>query len=235
MASSGETSWIVAIFGGSVRIDGLNWGTNPPPSCSTTLAGGVLSWRTLAPWPAGNDLGRRRADGGQPSAKAARPYRPQFSLKWNFCDASLPNGSRSESLAALAGRGRSGSAARPFDGFALGQVVLHLAQQLADRFHVVLVEVGFGDLRRILRREDFNLDHEVLVVARPKHLAAEITRDVQHERGTLRLPVRRNHGPRFPGPPDCAETATELALRVCPLLIHPSQVSGLLSSRISEK
>jgi hypothetical protein len=33
--------------------------------------------------------------------------------------------------------------------------------------------------------EDFELDHVVMVLPGPKLLAAEITRDVQHERVTL--------------------------------------------------
>jgi hypothetical protein len=43
---------------------------------------------------------------------------------------------------------------------------------------VVLVKVRFGDLGGILRGENFDFDHVMVVFARPKLRAAEITRNV---------------------------------------------------------
>jgi hypothetical protein len=67
----------------------------------------------------------------------------------------------------------------------VGDIVLHVAQQLADRLHVVGVEVRFGDLSGVLGGKNFDLDHVMVVLSGPKLLAAEITRHVQHERLTL--------------------------------------------------
>jgi hypothetical protein len=62
--------------------------------------------------------------------------------------------------------------------FGVGQPLFHVLQQLADRFHVVLVKVRFGEFRGIVGGEYFDFDHIAVVVSRPKLLAAEITRDV---------------------------------------------------------
>jgi hypothetical protein len=43
---------------------------------------------------------------------------------------------------------------------------------------VVLVEVLFGDLGRVLGSEHFDFDHEMGLMSRSKYLAAEITRNV---------------------------------------------------------
>jgi hypothetical protein len=60
----------------------------------------------------------------------------------------------------------------------IGKPLFHILQQLGDRFHVVFVEVRFGDLGGVMCSENFDLDHVAVVVSRSKLLAAEITRDV---------------------------------------------------------
>jgi hypothetical protein len=60
----------------------------------------------------------------------------------------------------------------------VGHTLLHVMQKLADRFHVVLVKVRFGDLGGVVGGENFNLDYIPTVVIRLKILATEITRDV---------------------------------------------------------
>jgi hypothetical protein len=65
-----------------------------------------------------------------------------------------------------------------FHGIRVGQTFFDLVQQLADRFHVVLVKVRFGKFREVVRGVDFDFDHIAVVVAGVKFLAAEITRDV---------------------------------------------------------
>jgi len=66
------------------------------------------------------------------------------------------------------------------------ELVYFFLQQLADRFHVVLVEVGFREHRGILSSEHLHLDDVALIVSpRSQLLTADITRDMQHERVTL--------------------------------------------------
>jgi dolichol-phosphate mannosyltransferase len=67
----------------------------------------------------------------------------------------------------------------------VGEVLLHVADQLTDRLHVVLVEVGFGDLGGVVGGEDLDFHHIPMVLPGPELLAAEITRNVQHEPVTL--------------------------------------------------
>jgi hypothetical protein len=57
-------------------------------------------------------------------------------------------------------------------------IVLHLAEQLADGFHVVVIEIGFGNLGGVVSSEDLYLDHKALVLSGAEFLTAKITGDV---------------------------------------------------------
>jgi hypothetical protein len=65
------------------------------------------------------------------------------------------------------------------------EVFLHVVQQLTDRLHVVLVEVGFGDLGGVVGGKNLEFDHVAVVLSGTQLLPAEITRNVQHESVTL--------------------------------------------------
>jgi len=57
-------------------------------------------------------------------------------------------------------------------------VVIHFAQEFTDRFHVVVVQIRFGDLRGIMSSEHLHLDHIAVVLSRAKLSTAQITRNV---------------------------------------------------------
>ena len=56
--------------------------------------------------------------------------------------------------------------------------VFLLPEKLADRFHVILVQIGLRQGCGVVRSEDLHLDHVTVVFSRRKFLAAEITGDV---------------------------------------------------------
>src|SRR5262249_54446568 len=58
-------------------------------------------------------------------------------------------------------------------------VFLQLFQELADRLHVVFLEIVLGDLGGVVGSENLDL-HHVMVLALAKLLAAVIAREVQH-------------------------------------------------------
>jgi len=51
------------------------------------------------------------------------------------------------------------------DFLSIIRVVFHLAQELTDRFHVVVVQIRLGDLRGIVGSEHFDFDDEALILA----------------------------------------------------------------------
>ncbi len=58
------------------------------------------------------------------------------------------------------------------------EVVFHFAQKLADRLHVVFIQVSLGDFSGIVGCEHFDLHHIAVVVSVAHLLAAKITRNV---------------------------------------------------------
>ena len=72
----------------------------------------------------------------------------------------------------------------------IDESVFLVAQELADRFHVIVVEVGLGDLRGIVSGEHFHLHHEAAVVADGEFFTADITANMQHERLQKRYPKK---------------------------------------------
>jgi hypothetical protein len=100
--------------------------------------------------------------------------------------------------------------------------VFHLAEELADGFHVVGVEIGFGQFRRILGGENLHFYDKVAIVAGLQLPTTEITRDMQHKRVTL--PSARSKsvgetsftGSRFIASPACGPACAER------LPLHPS-------------
>ena len=56
--------------------------------------------------------------------------------------------------------------------------IFHLAQQLADQLHVVVVQVCFSDFCGVVSGKDLNLDDIALVLPRAQLLTAKITGNV---------------------------------------------------------
>jgi len=57
-------------------------------------------------------------------------------------------------------------------------VLFHFAQEFADRLHVIVVQIRFGNLRGLVRRKNLDLDHKALIVPGAQLLTAKITRNV---------------------------------------------------------
>src|SRR5271165_2106665 len=55
-------------------------------------------------------------------------------------------------------------------------------ENLCDCFHWIIIDVIFLDLGRVKTGISFNLDHEATISGRGQVLAAEITREVDHQR-----------------------------------------------------
>ena len=60
-----------------------------------------------------------------------------------------------------------------------------VAEKLAHRLKVVVIQVRFSDLRGIMGGENLYLHHVTKVVQGRDLLSAEITRNMQHEQRTL--------------------------------------------------
>ena len=119
---------------------------------------------------------------------AERPDRPraaisagQFLLKSNERLASFPSGSFTNLTMAC----RAEVESKPFvQGAAelLGGQCLVALEDLGDGFHRIIVKIIFLDLGRVETGIGFNLDHVPAIAGRGQVLAAEITREVDHQR-----------------------------------------------------
>lgn len=107
----------------------------------------------------------------------------------------------------------------------IGNVVVHLLQELTHRLHVVLVEVCFGDFSGILGRVHFDFYHVAMLIFRHEFFAAKITGKVQHERVALPKPMSNVVGQRLTGYSKIGSDQPTRSLRQSKVLhIHPSQV-----------
>jgi hypothetical protein len=90
----------------------------------------------------------------------------------------LAEGIAGELLVAIGAEVEAEVLAGGLDRARFDQPVFLIAKELADGFHVVVVEVLFGDLRGVVSGEDFHLHDKAAIVADRELLAANITRDM---------------------------------------------------------
>jgi hypothetical protein len=67
-------------------------------------------------------------------------------------------------------------------GEVIGEECLVSLKDLSDRFHRVIIQVVFLDLRRVEAGEGLDLDHVTAVPRSAQVLSTEIAREVDHQR-----------------------------------------------------